>query len=169
MNDTGAKASARPSLDAEGFRQALRRWTSGVTVVTAKAGDGIYGMTVSAFSSVSMDPPLVLVCANRSSKTRDAIFRSGAFNVNILSRGQEALSDRFAAAKTEGLRFEGVPFRLGELGAPILEGCLATLECTVSSAHDEGSHTIYIGHVRASHLIEAEPLVYFQGRYRTLR
>jgi flavin reductase (DIM6/NTAB) family NADH-FMN oxidoreductase RutF len=169
MTDTGARAEATMPLDPDEFKQALRRWASGVTVVTAKAGDEIRGMTVSAFSSVSADPPLVLVCANRSSRTHGTILRAGRFNVNILGREQESLSGRFASSDTEESRFEGVPYRLGELGAPVLEGALATLECTVASSHEEGSHTIYIGHVKACHVTDTEPLVYFQGSYRELR
>ncbi len=168
MSDIDEAEATRAALDPERFRQALRRWASGVTIVTAKAGDEIHGMTVSAFSSVSADPPLVLVCANRSSRTHGTILRAGGFNVNILSREQEPLSGRFASSKTEGSRFEGVPWHAGILGAPVLEGSLATLECTVSSSHDEGSHTIYIGHVKACHLRDTQPLVYFQGSYREL-
>jgi flavin reductase (DIM6/NTAB) family NADH-FMN oxidoreductase RutF len=166
MNDM-SKPTDLP-LDADLFRQALRRWTSGVTIVTAKAGDEMHGMTVSAFNSVSADPPLGLVCANRSSRTHGVIHAAGKFNVNILSRGQEALSGHFASSKTESSRFEGITHRIGAHGSPILEGALVTLECAVASAHDEGSHTIYIGRVLACHLVDSEPLVYYQGAYRNI-
>jgi flavin reductase (DIM6/NTAB) family NADH-FMN oxidoreductase RutF len=96
------------------------------------------------------------------------IHAAGKFNVNILSRGQEALSGHFASSKTESSRFEGITHRIGAHGSPILEGALVTLECAVASAHDEGSQTIYIGRVLACHLVESERLVYYQGAYRKI-
>ncbi len=168
MNDARTPHPVDLPLDAERFRQALRCWASGVTVVTAKAGDVMHGMTVSAFNSVSADPPLVLVCANRASRTHGVIRAAGKFNVNILSHGQEALSGHFASSKTESSRFEGIAHRIGAHGSPILDGSLVTLECAIESAHDEGSHTIYIGRVLACHLLDTEPLVYYQGAYRKI-
>jgi flavin reductase (DIM6/NTAB) family NADH-FMN oxidoreductase RutF len=154
------------SVDLDAFKQCLRRWVSGVTVVTSRAGDEIHGMTVSAFSSVSAEPPLVLICANRSSRTNGVIEAGGIFAVNVLARDQEELSGRFASSKTEGSRFEGVAHRIGEHGAPVLEGALVSLECRVKSAYLEGSHTIYVGEVLAAHYADKEPLVYFAGAYR---
>ena len=155
-------------LDLDTFRQSLRRWASGVTIVTAKAGDEIHGMTVSAFSSVSAEPPLVLVCCNRASKTNALVEKGGVFCVNILAADQQELSGRFSSSKTEGSRFEGVPHRIGEGGAPVLDGVLAALECKVKSAYAEGSHAIYVGEVVAAHLSDKEPLVYYSGAYRGL-
>jgi len=156
------------TIDLETFRHSLRRWASGVTVVTSRAGDELHGMTVSAFSSVSADPPLVLVCANRTSKTHGVIRNGGIFAVNILAADQQDLSARFASSKLEGSRFEGVAYRIGESGAPILEGTVATLECRIKSSHDEGSHTVYIGEVLAAHSSEKDPLLYYAGAYRAL-
>jgi flavin reductase (DIM6/NTAB) family NADH-FMN oxidoreductase RutF len=126
------------------FKQCLRRWASGVTIVTSRLGDEIHGMTVSAFSSVSAEPPLVLVCANKKSKTHAMISSSEIFNVHVLASGQQ------------------------ELGAPILEGALAVLECKLVSTYEEGSHTIYVGHVESAEVTDSEPLVYFQGGYRAI-
>ena len=150
------------------FRSALARWGSGVAIVTAAAGDRIHGMTVSAFSSVSLDPPLVLVCADKTSNTLGVIHEGGVFAVNILAAGQRELSNKFASKTDEHLRFEGVAWRPGRTGAPILEGALAALDCRVEAAHDAGDHVIYVGRVEAVEVTHGEPLVYFGGAYRGL-
>ncbi len=156
------------TIDLDTFRQSLRRWPSGVTVVTAKDGDELHGMTVSAFSSVSAEPPLVLVCANRSSRTHALMQKAGGFCVNILAAGQQDLSGRFSSSKTEASRFEGVDFRIGEGGTPVLAGTSASLECRTVSAYDQGTHCIYVGEVIAAHLSDEAPLVYYAGAYRGL-
>lgn len=156
------------SIDLDTFRQSLRRWASGVTVVTAKAGDEMHGMTVSAFSSVSAEPPLVLICANRSSRTHAVMQKAGSFAVNILAADQQDLSGRFSSSKTEGSRFEGVSHHIGTSGAPVLEGTAVTMECRTKSAYDEGTHCIYVGEIVAAHFTDKEPLVYYAGAYRGL-
>lgn len=155
-------------IDQEAFREALRGWASGVTVVTSRNGDRMHGMTVSAFSSVSADPPLVLVCANRSSTTHGIIEEGGVFAVNILASHQQDVSNLFASSKHEDSRLERVAWTEGESGAPLIDEARASLECTVSSAHREGSHTIYVGRVEAVHASDAEPLLYYKGAYRSL-
>ncbi|MDH3729078.1 MAG: flavin reductase family protein, partial [Myxococcales bacterium] len=127
----------------------LRNWASGVTVVTTRAGDKIHGMTVSAFSSVSAYPPLVLVCANQSSTTHGVIEQGGVFTVNILAAHQADISNVFASPENEDTRLQSVSWSVGETGAPLIDEALACLECTVTSAHQEGSHTIYVGQVEA--------------------
>lgn len=154
------------TIDLDTFRQSLRRWPSGVTVVTAKAGDELHGMTVSAFSSVSAEPPLVLVCANRSSRTHALVQKAGSFGVNILAADQADLSGRFSSSKTEASRFEGVDYRVGEGGTPVLAGTSASLECRTVAAYDQGTHCIYIGEIVAAHLSDKAPLVYYAGAYR---
>ena len=156
------------TVDAEAFRDALARWASGVTIVTSSHGESIHGMTVSAFTSVSLDPPLVLVCAARSSDTHGLIARSGNFGVNVLREGQEALSNKFAVKKDEHLRFEGVPWSRGTTGAPLLDDALLALDCSVESTHDAGDHVIYVGRVEAVRHGEGEPLLYYRGSYRGL-
>lgn len=151
----------------EGFKAVMRCWASGVTILTSKAGDTVHGMTVSAFSSVSAKPPLVLVCANATSTTHGVIQAGGVFAVNILASDQETLSNKFAFTEAAD-RFADVAWREGETGAPLLEGCAAQLECRVRSAHLEGTHSIYIGEVRAVSVTEKAPLLYFDGAYRTL-
>jgi flavin reductase (DIM6/NTAB) family NADH-FMN oxidoreductase RutF len=153
------------SVSSDDFKAALGRWASGVSVVTSRAGDEIHGMTVSAFSSVSLDPPLVLICANAGSKTHDIIERGGCFAVNILAYEQEALSNHFAIRATEAQRFENVKTHTGATGAPLLDGCVANLDCRVQSAHREGSHTIYIGLVEHVEAAERAPLLYCRSGY----
>lgn len=155
-------------IDQEKFMDALRHWASGVTVVTTRAGDKMHGMTVSAFSSVSADPPLVLVCANQSSTTHGVIHEGGVFTVNILAAHQADISNLFASSKNEDARLQSVSWSEGETGAPLIDEAVVCLECTVTSAHEEGSHTIYVGQVEAVHATDAEPLVYHRGRYRAL-
>ncbi|HJL03522.1 MAG TPA: flavin reductase family protein [Polyangiaceae bacterium LLY-WYZ-15_(1-7)] len=155
-------------VDKEAFTQAMRRWASGVTILTSCADGEIHGMTVSAFSSVSADPPLVLVCANQSSTTHGVIQAGGIFAVNILAADQDELSTRFAFTDAAE-RFEGVPWTQGSTGAPLLVGSLVQVECRVRSAHLEGSHCIYIGEVLHTFVrADAEPLLYFDGAYRRL-
>jgi len=156
------------AVSGDEFRAALARWASGVAVVTAAAGDRIHGMTVSAFASVSLAPPLVLVCADKSSITLEVVEAGGVFAVNVLAADQEALSDRFASKKDEHRRFEGVPWRRGVTGAPLLEGTVAALDCRVVAAHDAGDHVIYVGEVEAAEVRAGEPLVYHSGAYREL-
>jgi len=123
-------------------------------------------MTVSAFASVSADPPLVLVCANQASTTHSVIEEGGIFAVNILSEHQQEVSNVFASSQHEDSRLEHVDWHEGETGAPLIDEALASLECKVQSAHREGSHTIYIGQVEAAHLGDSTPLLYYQGGYR---
>lgn len=146
----------------------LARWASGVTIVTAVAGDRIHGMTVSAFSSVSLLPPLVLVCADKASNTLEVIADGGCFCVHVLAAGQEELSNRFASKKDEDRRFEGIDWRPGTTGAPVLPGALATVDCRLVAAHEAGDHVIYVGSVEDVALGEGEPLLYYRGTYRGL-
>ena len=155
------------SVDPDLFKQSLRRWASGVTIVTARSDeDGMHGMTVSAFSSVSAEPPLVLVCANQGSRTHAVIERGGRFTVNVLASDQADVSQTFASSRTEGTRFDDVAWREGEGGVPIIEGALANLECRVEAAYPHGSHMVYVGFVEVAHVTEKKPLVYYDGGYR---
>jgi flavin reductase (DIM6/NTAB) family NADH-FMN oxidoreductase RutF len=155
-------------VNADEFRAALARWASGVAIVTSAAGDRIHGMTVSAFASVSLVPPLVLVCADKSSNTLALIEEARVFAANVLAAEQAALSSRFASKKDEDLRFEGIRWRRGATGAPILEGAIAALDCRVVAAHDAGDHVIYVGRVESAEVSPGEPLLYYAGAYRGL-
>jgi flavin reductase (DIM6/NTAB) family NADH-FMN oxidoreductase RutF len=149
------------------FRTALRCFAAGVTVVTTRDREGCpSGLTASAFTSVSLDPPLVLVCVDHAATAHPAFRTHGWFAVNVLSREQEALSRRFA--ESGGDKFHGVPCHEGRSGLPLLDGALATLECQVVETHEAGDHTIFIGRVEAATIGGGRPLVYFHGGYHSL-
>jgi flavin reductase (DIM6/NTAB) family NADH-FMN oxidoreductase RutF len=152
-------------LDAAAFKRALGRWTSGVTIVTSRYGDLRHGMTVSAFCSVSTDPPQVLICANRESRTRSVIRKASAFSVSILARDQEALADLFADKSREQIRFDGLDCATGVTGCPRIPGALVHLDCEVLRDFESGTHSIFIGRVRAIETGDGEPLVFYRGKY----
>ncbi len=156
------------AVDPDRFKGALRRWASGVTIITTCCEEEDAGMTVSAFSSVSLEPPLVLACADKAANTHPLIARSGAFAANILAAGQEELSNRFATTGNEPVRFEGLQCKRGPSGAPWLPGALAVMDCRVAAAHDAGDHVIYVGEVLDVDFSDREPLLYFDAKYRGL-
>ena len=156
------------AVDVVELKQVLARRVSGVAVVTARDGDVVHGMTVSAFTEVSLVPPLVLVCAEKTSNTHPVIARGGVFALNVLACDQAALSDRFASKVDDERRFLGLDYETGVTGAPLLAGTVATLDCRVRAAHDAGDHVIYVGEVVDLRRSEREPLVYFVGAYREL-
>lgn len=155
------------TLDPTTYRATLGRFASGITIITACDADGRdVGMTVSAFSSLSLTPPLVLICIDNAASVAPVLEHCETFAVNILAEDQQELSRRFA--KRELNRFEGVPVTRGELGVALLDGALANLECRVSARQPGGDHTILIGEVKAANLREGEPLLYYRGAYRRL-
>jgi flavin reductase (DIM6/NTAB) family NADH-FMN oxidoreductase RutF len=145
-------------------------FASGVTVATTTNGGRLHGVTVSAFTAVSLDPPLVLISLANETTSRDLIAESGLFAVNILSDDQEFLSERFAArAPIVNEAFEGVPYHIEATGAPILDDSLAWYDCRVIATHEGGDHTLFIGQVEAIGLDESrKPLLYFANRYARL-
>jgi flavin reductase (DIM6/NTAB) family NADH-FMN oxidoreductase RutF len=147
------------------FKQVLARWATGVTIVTSRDGEAVHGMTVSAFTEVSLTPPLVLVCADKKSHTNRMIAASGIFAVNILAGDQSALSNRFASKEQEAERFVGLDYTSGKTGAPLLPGTAASLDCRLVATHDHGDHFVYVGEVVDAHVRDAEPLLYHGGRY----
>lgn len=156
-------------VPSEQLRQVMPRWASTVTVVTMRAEDQIHGLTATAFTSVSMNPPLVLVCIQNDSRSESLLRRGRCFAVNFLTEDQAALSERFAGRVSVPDRFEGIAYRAAVTGAPILENALAYLDCTVAGAYWGGDHTIYLGLVEdAGILRDGTPLLYFQGAYRRL-
>lgn len=157
------------SISPDDFRKALSRFASGVTVVTAKTGAGIpTGVTVSAFSSVSLSPPLILVCLDHATTNLDAYTKGSGFCVNVLAAGQEAASNAFAFPGPVS-PFEAVANVDGELGFPTLVDALAVLECRPHAVHPGGDHEIVVGEVVHTRWREdAKPLLYSTGRYRSL-
>lgn len=155
------------AVSSEIFRSALSRFPSGVTVVTTRDGEErFHGITVSAFCSLSLDPPRVLICIEKTAGSHIALETSQAFIVNMLSADQRELSERFASTLEN--KFESVEFEDGLDGIPILVGCLATLECRVTSAYDGGDHSIFVGEVERATVNDGDPIVYFRGDYRAI-
>jgi flavin reductase (DIM6/NTAB) family NADH-FMN oxidoreductase RutF len=126
----------------------------------------MHGLTANAFTSVSLVPPLLLVCIDKKAESYPCFDESKVFTVNVLSSDQEALSRKFAV--TGGDKFEGVSYKVGANGAPILDGVLAFLECKVTQKIDGGDHTIYIGEIEQAETKEGKPLLFFRGGYREL-
>jgi flavin reductase (DIM6/NTAB) family NADH-FMN oxidoreductase RutF len=154
------------SIDDHSFRKALGCFATGVTVVTTLNPDtrAPAGVTVSAFSSLSLDPPLVLFCLGGKTSSLDSFKRFGHFGINLLSAQQREVSTRFASRSDD--KWAGVTWEAGHSGVPLLGGCLATLECSLVNIHDGGDHVIFVG--RVEHLKVEEggaPLIYFRGAY----
>lgn len=149
------------------FRRTMGGYPTGVTVVTALGTEGPSGMTASAVSSLSLEPPLLLVCFDRTARTLRAVRRSGRFAVNVLAAGQEELGDRFAAKLAEARKWDGVGWTERQ-GSPALEGALAWIGCELGELLDGGDHVIAIGAVLELAGGEGEPLVHHRGRYRRL-
>jgi flavin reductase (DIM6/NTAB) family NADH-FMN oxidoreductase RutF len=154
-------------IDRDLFRAVLGRFASGITVITTRDADGTpHGMTVSAFSSLSLDPPLVLVCIANEATMAPLMARTHSFAVNILSAGQEAVSRRFAGKFDD--RFAGIGYHDGELGDPVLEDVLAWMQCRIVARHDAGDHVIVVGQVEQAGATDGKPLLYYRGGYATL-
>lgn len=154
-------------IDPDSFRAVLGRFACGVTVVTARGADGRdAGMTVSAFCSLSLEPPLVLVCIARDASLHDALVPGVAFAVNVLAAGQEALSRRFSGVDVN--RFDGIGYSRGQTDVALLDDTLAHLECRVSALHVAGDHTICVGEVVAVGVRPERPLLYYRGGYAQL-
>jgi flavin reductase (DIM6/NTAB) family NADH-FMN oxidoreductase RutF len=156
------------SVSPDEFRRTLGSFASGVTVMTALGDDSRpVGVTVSAFSSLSLDPPLVLFCLDKRTAALAPFTEGHHFVVNILADDQRALSDTFAAPETD--RFAGVAFETWESGCPVLPGAMANLECRREAVHEGGDHLIIVGRVERVAWHEGRcPLVYAQGAYRQL-
>ncbi len=151
-------------LDASAFRAVLGRFASGITVVTVRDAEGKdHGMTVSAFTSVSLEPPLILVCVDRGATMHDHLYAATTFAINLLSIEQEALSRRFAESRDD--RFDGVGYTRDLSGAALLDDSLAHLECTTWARYDGGDHTIIVGRVDRAAARDARPLLYYRGGY----
>ena len=161
----------RPGFGATEFRAALGAFATGVTVITTRGADHLYGMTANAFSSVSLDPPLILACVIRGTEGSRNIRSNGIFAVNVLGERQEAISRYFSSKdRPRGLdAFREVPFRDAVTGAPILSGVAAYLDCRLDAVHDAGDHEIVIGQVVDLGIEpDARPLLFHNGRYSRL-
>lgn len=152
-------------VDQQAFRDVIGRFTSGVTVITTSVDGVRFGTTASAFSSLSMEPPMVLVCLNKTSDTQAAVLEAGVFAVNILAEGQQDLAYRFAR---KGDKFGDLAHDAGRHGVPVLRGTLAHLECEVGETVTGGTHTVFLAHVTVASGRDGTPLTYYRGRFGRL-
>ena len=161
-----------PTVDECAFRRAMGSFPTGVTVVTVASGDGtMYGVTVSSFSSVSLDPVLVLVCLNQTGRAAGLIESAGAFGVNVLSAGQQDVARWFANRNRPAgsAMFDGVPLEPGSAGCPVLAGAVASFGCQLRQSYRAGDHLIVLGEVVALlHRPQLEPLIFHVGTYKSL-
>ena len=149
------------------FRAALSRFPSGITVVTSRGSAGeLHGITVSAFCSVSLSPPLILVCIEKTTGSHEAINETKIFAVNILAAGQDDMSERFSLPSSD--KFDGVPLRTAGSGVFLLADALVAMECRLRNVYDGGDHSIFVGEVEEVSIKDGNPLVYFHGLYRDL-
>ena len=154
-------------VDDDSFRRALSQFATGVTVVlTRDAAGAPAGLTVSAFASVSLDPPLVLACIDVRADAHDAFRVGGPLGVSVLGEDQEDVSRRFAWRGRE--KYAGLALEDGAAGAPLVPGAVAQLECTIVAAHPAGDHTIFVGEVRELRASPGRPRLYHRGGYRRL-
>ncbi len=153
-------------IDDAAFKLAMSHFASGVTVVTTEHDGKQFGMTVASFASLSLHPPLVVVCIEKSVKTHDAIAAARKFGVSILAADQAEVSSRFASKRED--KFEGASIHRGPDGVPLISGALTTLECSVLQQVPGGDHSIFIGAVTDAQTREGQPLVYFRSGYREI-
>ncbi len=155
------------TVDDDLFKSVLARFASGITIITTRDSDGRdHGMTASAFSSLSLDPPLVLVCIANDATIAPVVATASSFAVNVLAESQEALSRRFAGKLDD--RFAGVGHTRGELGDAILDDVLAWMQCRIVARHPAGDHVVVIGAVTGAGVRDARPLLYYRGGYAQL-
>jgi len=159
------------AVDPLEFRSIIGHFATGVTVITTAAGEEMQGMTANAVTSLSLDPVMLLICVEKTTHTHGLLERSGVFAVNILAEHQEDVSRIFAKrAEPEIGTLRGQRFRLGDTGAPILEDCLAYIECRVADVMDGGDHSIFLGEVVHEGVVsEGKPLIFYRGGYASLR
>jgi flavin reductase (DIM6/NTAB) family NADH-FMN oxidoreductase RutF/DNA-binding GntR family transcriptional regulator len=150
-------------VDQNVFRDVIGRFASGVTVITTRVGDADYGTTASAVSSLSMDPPMLLICMNRTSETGQAIHESGHFTVNILGEDQGEIAERFATKGAD--KFGGVEIERGLDDLPHVANALGHLDCLVAETATGGTHTVFLSLVEHASATEGSPLTYYRGRF----
>jgi flavin reductase (DIM6/NTAB) family NADH-FMN oxidoreductase RutF len=159
--------AAPPSFSGDDFRAALAMFATGVTIVTARSARGApVGLTANSFNSVSIEPPLILWSLSRQAGSMPAFARGSHYAINILAADQRDLAERFASKDVD--RFDGVAFRPGTSGAPLLDGAAAVFECFNRSRYQEGDHVIFVGEVESCARRDgAHPLIFHGGRYFT--
>lgn len=159
------------SISQADFRKAMGSFATGVTVITLDYEGAVHGMTANAFTSVSLDPLLILVCVDHRTRTHARLHAKKRFGVNVLAEDQRAISEYYANASSTHQHAEqeaGARFERTTHGTPVLHGALAYLECRLHSAQDGGDHTIFIAEVEDVEVREGNPLLYFRGDYRKI-
>ncbi|MDQ7089873.1 MAG: flavin reductase family protein [Methylococcales bacterium] len=151
------------------LKKALKLWASGVTVVTTKSEKlGVQGMTVTSFSSVSLEPHQILVCLNQNTETQAGVFEAQAFAVNVLTINQETVSNQFAGGASQEERFANVSWHEGKTGMPVFDKALVSIECTVAEKILAGTHWVIIGNVEQIKCHSGDPLLYYNSEYSRL-
>ncbi len=154
-------------IDSDTFRSVLGRFASGVTIVTARDEAGTdHGMTVSAFCSLSLEPPMVLLCVDHAASMHDLLLSHPRFGISILSSDQEDYSRRFAREESD--RFDGIAYSRGDAGVVLLDDAIAHLECEMSAHYDAGDHTVFLAAVQHAAPRDGRPLLYYRGGYAQL-
>ncbi len=155
------------AMDAREIRNVMGHFATGVTVITTKdSSEKPFGLTVNSFTSLSLDPPLVIVCVDKTVDCYSCFDGSRVFAVNVLGEDQEELSRRFATKGIE--KFKGLQWRMGEHGSPLLDGVVATIECKVHRSYEGGDHTIFLGEILNATASGNRPLLFFKGKYNRL-
>ena len=160
-----------PPLTAPEFRKALGQFATGLTVVTAEREPGlVHGMTANSFTSVSLDPLLILICVDQRAKMLSLLHKKKRFGISVLKQGQEAISEYFAKGEqsADAEQRLSIRYRWTPGGVPVLEGTLLHLTCNVNASHVAGDHTIFVGEVEDAAIHDGEPLLYFRGEYRNI-
>jgi 3-hydroxy-9,10-secoandrosta-1,3,5(10)-triene-9,17-dione monooxygenase reductase component len=153
-------------IDPRAFRQVLGQFATGITIITTMHDEAPVGFACQSFAALSLDPPLVLFCPTKLSRSWQAIEASGVFCVNVLTEAQLEVCARFGSKEPD--KFAGVDWRRSELGSPILEGSLAHIDCTVDSVHDGGDHFVVFGAVQSLSevpTVKPRPLLFYRGEY----
>ena len=164
MSAVDTPPGAGPAFDATVFRRVIGNFMTGVVVITTVDDGAPRGMTVSAVSSLSLDPPMLLVCLNAASATQEAVRRSGRFAVNILAEHQGHIAERFARPGSDD-KFAGLEARTGHTGVPLLAGVLATVECRIAEVVGGGTHRVFLAEAVHAEATEGSPLAYFRGKF----
>jgi flavin reductase (DIM6/NTAB) family NADH-FMN oxidoreductase RutF len=155
------------TIDLQELRRVMGHFATGVTVVTTKdEEDTPFGLTANAFASLSLDPPLVLVCVDKAAQCYSCFQGSKIFAINVLGEGQEEISRRFATKGAQ--KFNGIPWHKSESGLALLDGAIGHIECKVVYSYDGGDHTIYVGEVLRAKTTGERPLIFFKGKYTRL-
>jgi flavin reductase (DIM6/NTAB) family NADH-FMN oxidoreductase RutF len=166
MSSEGPQGRIAP-VTSEEFRRACGRFATGVTIASVLDPQGVpHGLTVSSFTSVSLNPPLILICLGHEVTIIDLFRAARYFGINVLTEQQRGLSERFARKNED--RFNDLEWQRGETGVPLLCGVLASIECAVDQRITAGDHDIFVGEMVSARVADGEPLIHFASRYRSL-